>query len=42
MIRAIDANALVPVIAAEYYAAYVPTAFEQLARGPFGNVMVKF
>jgi alcohol dehydrogenase len=42
MVRAIDVNGLEPVIAAEYDAADVPAAFEHLARGPYGKVVVRF
>lgn len=42
MVRAIDVNALQPVIAAEYGADEVPAAFAHLARGAFGKVVVRF
>lgn len=42
MVRAIDVNALQPVIAAEYGADAVPEAFAHLARGAFGKVVVRF
>lgn len=42
MVRAIDANALQPVIAAEYGADAVPEAFRHLERGAFGKVVVCF
>ncbi len=42
MVRAIDANALAPVIAAEYAFDQVPEAFAHLERGAFGKVVVRF
>jgi len=42
MVRAIDVNKLQPVIAAEYESSDVPAAFEHLARGPYGKVVVRF
>jgi alcohol dehydrogenase len=42
MVRAIDVNALRPVIAAEYAADAVPEAFAHLERGAFGKVVVRF
>jgi len=42
MVRAIDVNALQPVIAAEYGADQVPEAFAHLERGAFGKVVVRF
>ena len=42
MVRAIDANALQPVVAAEYYSDQVPEAFAHLERGAFGKVVVRF
>jgi NADPH:quinone reductase-like Zn-dependent oxidoreductase len=39
--RAVQANALQPVIAGEYAFEEVPAAFEHLARGPFGKVVVR-
>ncbi len=42
LVRAVDANGLKPVVAAEYAAGQVPAAFEHLARGPFGKVVVRF
>ncbi|ALM86590.1 NAD(P)-dependent alcohol dehydrogenase [Bordetella sp. N] len=42
MVRAVDANALQPVIAAEYGADDVPAAFRHLERGAFGKVVVRF
>lgn len=42
MVRAIDLNALKPVIAAEYGADAVPAAFAHLERGAFGKVVVRF
>jgi NADPH:quinone reductase-like Zn-dependent oxidoreductase len=42
MVRAIDVNALEPVIAAEYGADAVPEAFAHLERGAFGKVVVRF
>lgn len=41
MVRAIDVNGLVPVVAAEYGFDAVPQAFEHLARGAFGKVVVR-
>ncbi len=41
MVRAIDLNRLVPVVAAEYGFDAVPQAFEHLARGAFGKVVVR-
>lgn len=42
LVRAVDVNGLQPAIAAEYPANQVPAAFEHLARGPFGKVVVRF
>ncbi|MES2532096.1 MAG: NAD(P)-dependent alcohol dehydrogenase [Pseudomonadota bacterium] len=42
MVRAIDMNALQPVIAAEYGADAVPEAFAHLERGAFGKVVIRF
>lgn len=42
MVRAIDLNALQPVIAAQYGADAVPEAFAHLERGAFGKVVVRF
>ncbi|MBB6560804.1 alcohol dehydrogenase [Acidovorax soli] len=42
MVRAIDVNALAPVIAAEYAFDQVPEAFAHLERGAFGKVVVRF
>lgn len=42
LVRAIEVNALQPVIAAEYPAAELPAALDHLARGPFGKVVLKF
>ncbi len=42
MVRAIDVNALQPVIAAEYSSDQVPEAFAHLERGAFGKVVVRF
>lgn len=42
LVRAVEANGLQPVVAAEYSAEQVPAAFEHLARGPFGKVVVRF
>ncbi|MFT4268280.1 MAG: NAD(P)-dependent alcohol dehydrogenase [Xenophilus sp.] len=42
LVRAVDAGGLQPVVAAEYPADQVPAAFEHLARGPFGKVVVRF
>lgn len=42
MVRAIDVNALQPVIAAEYGSDAVPEAFAHLERGAFGKVVVRF
>ncbi|HSD38171.1 MAG TPA: NAD(P)-dependent alcohol dehydrogenase [Rhodocyclaceae bacterium] len=39
--RAVQHNALQPVIAGEYAFDEVPAAFEHLARGPFGKVVVR-
>ena len=41
LVRAVDASGLQPAIAAEYPADQVPAAFEHLARGPFGKVVVR-
>jgi NADPH:quinone reductase-like Zn-dependent oxidoreductase len=41
MVRAIDVNGLVPVVAAEYGFDEAPKAFEHLARGAFGKVVVR-
>jgi len=41
-VRAADASRLAPVIAAEYDAKDAPAAFEHLARGPFGKLVVRF
>ena len=41
MVRAIDVNRLQPVVAAEYGFGDVPQAFEHLARGAFGKVVVR-
>ncbi|AVS79051.1 hypothetical protein C8246_18750 [Paracidovorax avenae] len=41
MVRAIDVNRLQPVVAAEYSFDNVPQAFEHLARGAFGKVVVR-
>ncbi len=41
MVRAIDVNRLQPVVAAEYDFGEVPQAFEHLARGAFGKVVVR-
>jgi alcohol dehydrogenase len=41
MVRAIDANAVKPVIAAEYGFDAVPQAFARLERGAFGRVVVR-
>lgn len=41
MVRAIDANGLKPVVAAEYGFDDVPQAFEHLAQGAFGKVVVR-
>lgn len=41
MVRAIDVNRLQPVVAAEYGFGEVPQAFEHLARGAFGKVVVR-
>jgi len=41
MVRAIDLNGIEPVIAAEYGFDEVPRAFEHLARGAFGKVVVR-
>lgn len=41
MVRAIDVNRLKPVVAAEYGFGEVPQAFEHLARGAFGKVVVR-
>ncbi len=42
MIRAIDVGGLKPVIAGAYPTEEAPAAFEHLARGPFGKVVVRF
>lgn len=42
LVRAIEVNALQPVIAAEYPAAELAAALDHLARGPFGKVVLKF
>jgi alcohol dehydrogenase len=42
LVRAADASRLAPVIAAEYDAKDAPAAFEHLARGPFGKLVVRF
>lgn len=42
MVRAIDANRLKPVIAADYPATEVLAAFTHLERGAFGKVVVSF
>jgi NADPH:quinone reductase-like Zn-dependent oxidoreductase len=42
MVRAIDAHALQPVMAAEYASDAVPEAFAHLQRGPFGKIVVRF
>jgi NADPH:quinone reductase-like Zn-dependent oxidoreductase len=42
LVRAVDANTLQPVIAAEYPAAELPAALDHLARGPFGKVVLRF
>ncbi|MDD5334760.1 MAG: NAD(P)-dependent alcohol dehydrogenase [Rhodoferax sp.] len=42
LVRAVDVNALQPVIAAEYPAQELPAAFDHLARGPFGKVVLTF
>lgn len=42
LVRAVEVNALQPVIAAEYPAAELAAAFDHLARGPFGKVVLKF
>lgn len=41
MVRAIDLNGIEPVIAAEYDFDDAPQAFEHLARGAFGKVVVR-
>lgn len=41
MVRAVDVNRLVPVVAAEYGFDQAPKAFEHLARGAFGKVVVR-
>lgn len=41
MVRAVDLNRVEPVIAAEYGFDEVPRAFEHLARGAFGKVVVR-
>ncbi|MDD2924445.1 NAD(P)-dependent alcohol dehydrogenase [Rhodoferax sp.] len=42
LVQAVDANTLQPVIAAEYPANDLPAAFEHLARGAFGKVVLTF
>lgn len=42
LVRAVDANGLKPVIAAEYPAAEALAAFDHLARGAFGKVVVRW
>ena len=42
LVHAVDASGLTPVVAAQYPAADLPAAFEHLARGPFGKVVVRF
>ncbi len=42
LVHAVDASGLKPVVAAEYAASELPAAFEHLARGPFGKVVVRF
>ena len=41
MVRAIDINGLVPVVAAEYGFDEAPRAFDHLMRGAFGKVVVR-
>lgn len=41
LVRAIDTNGLVPVVAAVYGFEEAPQAFEHLARGAFGKVVVR-
>jgi NADPH:quinone reductase-like Zn-dependent oxidoreductase len=40
LVRAIDVNALKPVIAAQYGFDELPAALDHLERGPFGKVVV--
>jgi NADPH:quinone reductase-like Zn-dependent oxidoreductase len=40
LVRAIDVNALKPVIAAQYGFDELPAALDHLERGPFGKVIV--
>jgi NADPH:quinone reductase-like Zn-dependent oxidoreductase len=40
LVRAIDVNALKPVIAARYNFDALPAALDHLARGPFGKIVV--
>lgn len=42
LVRAVDANQLQPVIAAEYPATELRAALDHLARGPFGKVVLRF
>ena len=42
MVRAIDVNALQPVVDAEYGIDEVSQAFAHLERGAFGKVVVRF
>lgn len=42
LVRAIEVNALQPVIAAQYPAPELPAALDHLARGPFGKIVLTF
>ncbi len=42
LVRAMDANALQPVIEARYPASELPAAIEHLARGAFGKIVLTF
>lgn len=42
LVRAVDATGLQPVVAAEYSHADLPAALDQLARGPFGKIVLTF
>jgi len=39
-VRAVDANALKPVIAAQYGFDELPAALDHLERGPFGKIVI--
>ena len=41
LVRAVDLHALQPVIASEHAFEDAPAAFERLAAGPFGKVVVR-